>query len=206
MTEIEKFNQECNERVSSHAKDEMLQKSVKNFSNETLRVGYSYNFNWLGRPIIQYPQDMIALQEIIWEVKPDMIIETGIAHGGSLIFSASMLTLLEACEEIENGKVLGIDIDIREHNRKAIEAYPMNKKITMYQGSSIDEEMIQKVHEFAKKGKKILIILDSNHSHEHALEELRAYAPLVTIGSYCIVGDTGIEDIEQDLIIDRNWG
>lgn len=203
MNEIEKFNNEKKENICKQS--DYTQLGI-NFIKNTSQTKYSYNFSWLGRPIIQYPQDMIALQEIIWEVKPDMIIETGIAHGGSLIFSASMLTLLEACEEIENGKVLGIDIDIREHNRKAIEAYPMNKKITMYQGSSIDEEMIQKVHEFAKKGKKILIILDSNHSHEHALEELRAYAPLVTIGSYCIVGDTGIEDIEQDLIIDRNWG
>jgi cephalosporin hydroxylase len=205
MTEIEKFNQECNARVSSHAKDEMLQKSVKNFSNETLRVGYSYNFSWLGRPIIQYPQDMIALQEIIWDVKPDMIIETGIAHGGSLIFSASMLTLLEACGEIENGKVLGIDIDIREHNKKAIEAHPMSKKITMFQGSSIDEEMIARVHEFAKKGKKIMVILDSNHTHEHVLAELRAYAHLTSVGSYCCVYDTIVEDMPEGSFPDRPW-
>ena len=205
MTEIEKFNQECNERVSSHAKDEMLQKSVKNFSNETLRVGYSYNFSWLGRPIIQYPQDMIALQEIIWEVKPDMIIETGIAHGGSLIFSASMLTLLEACGEIEDGKVLGIDIDIREHNRKAIETHPMSKKITMYQGSSIDKDMIAKVHDFAKQGKKILVCLDSNHTHEHVLAELKAYAPLINVGGYCIVFDTLIEDMPKGSFPNRPW-
>jgi cephalosporin hydroxylase len=205
MSEIEKFNQECKERVSSHAKDDRLQESVKNFSNETLRVGYSYNFNWLGRPIIQYPQDMIALQEIIWDVKPDMIIETGIAHGGSLIFSASMLTLLEACGEIEDGKVLGIDIDIREHNRKAIEAHPMSKKITMYQGSSVDEKMIARVHEFAKKGKKIMVILDSNHTHEHVLSELRAYASLVSIGSYCCVFDTLIEDMPKGSFPDRPW-
>ena len=205
MSEIEKFNQECKERVASHAKNDRLQESVKNFSNETLRVGYSYNFNWLGRPIIQYPQDMIALQEIIWEVKPDMIIETGIAHGGSLIFSASMLTLLEACGEIENGKVLGIDIDIREHNKKAIEAHPMSKKITMFQGSSIDEEMIARVHEFAKKGKKIMVILDSNHTHEHVLAELRAYAHLTSVGSYCCVYDTIVEDMPEGSFPDRPW-
>lgn len=205
MTESEKFNQECKERVFSHVKDEMLQKSVKNFSNETLRVGYSYNFNWLGRPIIQYPQDMIALQEIIWEVKPDMIIETGIAHGGSLIFSASMLTLLEACGEIENGQVLGIDIDIREHNKKAIEAHPLSKKITMFQGSSIDEEMIAKVHAFAKQGKKVMVILDSNHTHEHVLAELRAYAHLVSVGSYCCTYDTIVEDMPEGSFPDRPW-
>lgn len=175
------------------------------FINKTSDTKYTYNFSWLGRPIIQFPQDMIALQEIIWEVKPDMIIETGIAHGGSLIFSASMLTLLEACGEIENGKVLGIDIDIREHNRKAIEAHPMNKKITMFEGSSINEEMIRKVHEFAKSGKRILVCLDSNHTHEHVLSELKAYAPLVSIGSYCCVFDTIIEDMPEGNFPDRPW-
>lgn len=175
------------------------------FINRTSDTKYTYNFSWLGRPIIQFPQDMIALQEIIWEVKPDMIIETGIAHGGSLIFSASMLTLLEACGEIENGKVLGIDIDIREHNRKAIEAHPMNRKITMFEGSSINEEMIKKVHEFAKSGKKILVCLDSNHTHEHVLSELKAYAPLVSIGSYCCVFDTIIEDMPKGSFLDRPW-
>lgn len=188
-------------------KDEDLKKeSLKWMLNAGTKGGnYTYNFNWLGRPIIQYPQDIIALQEIIWEVKPDMIIETGIAHGGSLIFSASMLTLLEACGEIESGKVLGIDIDIREHNKKAIEAHPMNKKITMFQGSSIDEKMIKKVHEFAKSGKKILICLDSNHTHEHVLAELKAYAPLVSTGSYCCVFDTIIEDMPEKSFPDRPW-
>lgn len=175
------------------------------FINKTSDTKYAYNFSWLGRPIIQFPQDMIALQEIIWEVKPDMIIETGIAHGGSLIFSASMLTLLEACGEIESGKVLGIDIDIREHNKKAIEAHPMNKKITMFQGSSIDEEMIKRVHEFAKSGKRILVCLDSNHTHEHVLAELKAYASLVSTGSYCCVFDTIIEDMPEGNFPDRPW-
>lgn len=166
---------------------------------------YTYNFSWLGRPIIQYPQDMIALQEIIWEVKPDMIIETGIAHGGSLIFSASMLTLLEACGEIEKGRVLGIDIDIREHNKKAIESHPLSKKITMYQGSSINESIIEKVHTFAQKGKRILLILDSNHTHEHVLAELEAYSNLVSVGSYCCVFDTVIEDMPKNSFPDRPW-
>ncbi|PRM91994.1 cephalosporin hydroxylase [Arcobacter cryaerophilus gv. occultus] len=182
----------------------LISESIKWCENSN-KYNYTYNFSWLGRPIIQYPQDMIALQEIIWDVKPDMIIETGIAHGGSLIFSASMLTLLEACGEIENGKVLGIDIDIREHNKKAIEAHPMSKKITMFQGSSIDEEMIQKVHEFAKSGKKILVCLDSNHTHEHVLAELKAYAPLVSTGSYCCVFDTLIEDMPEGSFPNRPW-
>jgi cephalosporin hydroxylase len=202
MNETEKFDRE--------KKFNLAQQSNKleiglNFIQDTLDTKYTYNFSWLGRPIIQYPQDMIALQEIIWEVKPDMIIETGIAHGGSLIFSASMLTLLEACGEIENGQVLGIDIDIREHNKKAIETHPLSKKITMFQGSSIDKEMIDKVQEFAQKGKRILVILDSNHTHEHVLAELRAYASLVSLESYCIVFDTIIEDMPEDSFPNRPW-
>lgn len=202
MNETEKFDRE--------KKFNLAQQSNKleiglNFIQDTLDTKYTYNFSWLGRPIIQYPQDMIALQEIIWEVKPDIIIETGIAHGGSLIFSASMLTLLEACGEIENGQVLGIDIDIREHNKKAIEAHPLSKKITMLQGSSIDKEMIAKVQEFTQKGKRILVILDSNHTHEHVLAELRAYASLVSLESYCIVFDTIIEDMPEDSFPNRPW-
>ena len=206
MSEIQKFKNECASRVLENSKNGELLKSSKRFSEETLKSGYSYNFTWLGRPIIQYPQDMIALQEIIWEVKPDLIIETGIAHGGSLIFSASMLTLLEACGEIENGKVLGIDIDIREHNKKAIEEHPMSKKITMFQGSSIDDEMIARVREFAKQGKKVMVILDSNHTHAHVLAELRAYAHLASVGSYCCVFDTIVEDMPENSFPNRPWG
>ncbi|WP_141046810.1 cephalosporin hydroxylase family protein [Aliarcobacter cryaerophilus] len=202
MSEIEKFNTEKKYNVDKQNNKLSL---GLNFIKETLDTQYTYNFSWLGRPIIQYPQDMIALQEIIWDVKPDMIIETGIAHGGSLIFSASMLTLLEACGEIEDGKVLGIDIDIREHNKKAIEAHPMSKKITMFQGSSIDSEMIKKVHEFAKSGKRILVCLDSNHTHDHVLSELKAYASLVSIGSYCCVFDTLIEDMPEGSFPNRPW-
>jgi len=146
------------------------------------------------------------LQEIIWKVKPDLIIETGIAWGGSLIFSASMLAVLEYCDLIENGQVLGIDIDIRSHNKEAILAHPLSKKITMFEGSSIDEKMINKVKAFAKNKKRIMLCLDSNHTHDHVLAELNAYAALVTQGSYCMVGDTGIEDLPDGMITDRPWG
>jgi len=199
------FQDDVKKKKKKYKKDEKLQKTFKTTLDEMNRVNYAYNFFWLGRPLIQIPQDLQAFQEIIWEVKPDLIIETGIAHGGSLIFSASMIALLEYCGEIEKGDVLGLDIDIREHNKKAIEEHPLAKKITMYQGSSIDNEIVNKVKEFAKYKKRILLFLDSNHTHEHVLEELKAYAPLVSVGSYCIVGDTGIEDIEQDLIVDRTW-
>lgn len=203
MNEIEKFNHEKKDNINKQSSKRQL---GIDFINNTVDTQYTYNFSWLGRPIIQYPQDMIAMQEIIWEVKPDLIIETGIAHGGSLIFSASMLTLLEACGEIENGQVLGIDIDIREHNKKAIEEHPMSKKITMFEGSSIDESMIAKVHEFSQRGKKVLVCLDSNHTHEHVLAELKAYASLASVGSYCVVFDTIIEDMPEDSFPDRPWG
>lgn len=166
---------------------------------------YSYNFSWLGRPIIQYPQDMIAMQELVWEVKPDLIIETGIAHGGSLIFFSSMLELVAACTGSE-GEVLGIDIDIRAHNRKAIEEHPMYKRISMIQGSSIAPEIIAQVKEKAKGKKRILVCLDSNHTHDHVLAELEAYAQLIAVGSYCVVFDTVIEDMPEGFFPDRSWG
>lgn len=202
MNEIEEFNKEKKENIAKQAQKNHVGIDFINTISETK---YTHNFSWLGRPIIQFPQDIIALQEIIWDVKPNMIIETGIAHGGSLIFSASMLTLLEVCGEIENGKVLGIDIDIREHNKKAIEAHPMSNKITMFQGSSIDNEMIERVQEFAKQGKKIMVMLDSNHTHDHVLAELKAYAHLASVGSYCCVFDTAIEDMPKGSFPDRPW-
>lgn len=205
MTEHEILVEENIKRLSE---DKELHKKTHEWMihADTKGGSYSYNFSWLGRPIIQFPQDIMALQEIIWKVKPDLIIETGIAHGGSLIFSASMLTLLEACGEIENGHVLGLDIDIRKHNKEAIENHPLFKKITMFEGSSIDTKMIEQVHTFAKNYKRILICLDSNHTHDHVLAELRAYAPLTSIGSYCIVFDTLINDVKEDFYANRPWG
>jgi cephalosporin hydroxylase len=202
MSEKVKFEKEKKKNIALQSQKMEL---GKKFINETLDTKYTYNFSWLGQPIIQFPQDIMALQEIIWEVKPDMIIETGIAHGGSLIFHATMLSILEICGEIDNGKVLGIDIDIREHNKKAIELHPMSKKITMFQGSSLDKKMIEKVEKFANKGKKILVCLDSNHTHEHVLAELKAYAPLVSINSYCVVFDTIVEDLPKDTFPNRPW-
>lgn len=206
MEKIQQFVREREERIKKNSEDTQLRSLADQWLQHSMMKQYVYNFSWLGRPIIQSPQDIMALQEIIWNVKPDIIIETGIAHGGSLILSASMLTLLEACGEIENGQVLGIDIDIREHNKKAIEAHPMSKKITMFQGSSIDKEMIENVRQFIKKGKKILVCLDSNHTHEHVLAELKAYAPLVSVGSYCVVFDTLVQDMPSEFSKERPWG
>lgn len=201
MNPIERFKQECFKRIRSNRKNKILYKAAKNFMRESTLPKYSYNFTWLGRPIIQYPQDMMAMQEIIWQVKPDLIIETGIAHGGSLIFYASMLKLIGG-----EGEVLGIDIDIRKHNRVEIEKHPMYKKITMIQGSSIENNVIEKVVRFAEGRKRVLVCLDSNHTHSHVLSELKAYTPLVSKGSYCVVFDTIIEDLSDDMFSDRPWG
>jgi cephalosporin hydroxylase len=203
---LDKFKREAVERAASYRKNEALQDSWQKFHVQVVKANYAYNFYWLGVPIIQEPQDLQALQEIIWEVKPDLIIETGIAWGGSLIFSASMLAILEVCGVIENGQVLGIDIEIREHNRAAILAHPLSRKITMFEGSSIDEKIISQVKERAKKKKRIMVCLDSNHTHDHVLAELRAYASLVSVGSYCMVGDTGIEDLPEGTTNNRPWG
>jgi cephalosporin hydroxylase len=178
---------------------------------------YSYQFDWMGRPIIQYPQDIVVMQELIWSVKPDLIIETGIAHGGSLIFSASMLALLDMAEAIEAGqisldlhasqrKVIGIDIDIRAHNLAAIDAHPMSSRIEMIQGSSIAPETIDQVKLAASGYRRIMVCLDSNHTHDHALAELVAYAPLTSVGSYCVVFDTVVEDMPTEMFPDRPWG
>jgi len=203
---LKQFQIEAIERTKSYQNNKALQDARQKFFEEINKAKYAYNFFWLGVPILQIPQDLHALQEIIWKVKPDLIIETGIAHGGSIIFSASMLALLEVCGEIKEGDVVGIDIDIRPYNKKAILAHPLSKKITMFEGSSIDEEIIRKVTEFAKSKKRVLVCLDSNHTYNHVLAELRVYAPLVSIGSYCIVGDTGIEDLPTGTTSDRPWG
>lgn len=203
---LEQFRAEAMDRAETYQNNQDLQTARQKFFEELNKAKYAYNFFWLGVPILQIPQDIQALQEIIWEVKPDLIIETGIAWGGSIIFSASMLAILEACGLIANGLVVGIDIDIRQHNKESLAAHPLSQKIIMLEGSSIAEEIMQKVTALAKNKKRVLVCLDSNHTHEHVLAELRAYAPLVSVGSYCIVGDTGIEDLPTGIVTDRPWG
>lgn len=210
------FKAEIRDRVAANAANAPLKEAAMAFLRASTGPQYSYNFHWMDRPIIQYPQDMVAMQELIWEVKPDLIIETGIAHGGSLILSASILALLDMCEAIEAGrtidpaqsrrKVLGIDIDIRAHNRAAIDAHPMRSRIEMIQGSSIDEGIVAQVHEFAEDYQRILVCLDSNHTHDHVRAELDHYAHLISVGSYCVVFDTLIEDMGADAYPDRPWG
>ena len=212
---MDDFQKEVIERISAIAGNNALCDASRDFMRSSVMTKYSYNFAWQGRPIIQYPQDIVAMQEIIWEVKPDLIIETGIAHGGSLIFSASMLAIIDLIDAINhnteinpresNRMVLGIDIDIRSHNRQAIEEHPMSSRIKMIEGSSIEKIIISQVKDIAKNYKKILVCLDSNHTHDHVLAELEAYAPLTSVDSYCVVFDTLIEDMPENSYPERNW-
>ena len=200
------FENEVTARVENNLHNEELKRAASDFMKKSIQPKYSYNFSWLGRPIIQYPQDMIAMQELIWKTQPDLIFETGIAHGGSLIFYASLLELNAACGGPEDAEVLAVDIDIRAHNREAIESHPMFRRITMLEGSSLDPQIVRDVRERAAGKKRVLVCFDSNHTHEHVLRELEAYADLTSVGSYCVVFDTIIEDLPNEMFTDRNWG
>ncbi len=210
MDELEKFNIEVSDRIRLIGDREDLKKIAHDFQHETGKFGYLYNFQWLGLPIIQYPQDIVALQEIIYKVKPDLIIETGVARGGSLIFSASMLAILDMLDkrvggEKHNRQVIGIDIDIRAHNRKNIEGHPLSSYISLIQGSSIDSETITKVKVAAEGFNNVMVLLDSNHTHDHVLAELHAYSELVSKGSYLIVYDTVIEHSPHGYYEGKPW-
>lgn len=202
----EQFKREGESEILAQGRDAGLRQATREWMDRANARKYSYHFEWMGRPIIQYPQDVLAMQELIWSIKPDLIIETGIAHGGSLIFSASMLELNAACGGPKDAEVLGIDIDIRAHNRAAIDAHPMSRRISMIQGSSIAPDIVAQVEAKARGKQRVLVSLDSNHTHEHVLAELEAYAPLTSVGSYCVVFDTVIEDMPADMFPDRPWG
>lgn len=216
MTKRDEFEREVQANILSLGHDVDLQALSRIWGRETSKHRYTHNFSWMGRPIIQFPQDVMAMQELLWSIKPDLIVETGIAHGGSLICYASILALLDMCDAANHAvtfnpresrrKVLGIDIDIRAHNRAAVEAHPMASRIHLIQGSSIAADVIAEVCEFARGYNNVLVCLDSNHTHEHVLAELEAYAPLTSIGSYCVVFDTLIEDMPADFFPDRPWG
>ena len=216
MNPLEKFKLEVQDNIDGLSNDLDLQALSREWTQKVARHKWSYNFRWMGCPAIQFPNDAWAMQELIWEVKPDLIIEAGIAHGGSLVCYASMLAMLDVAEAVETGgvmdprktkrKVLGLDIDIRAHNREAIEQHPMHPWIQMIQGSSIASEVVSQVHEIANDYKRILVSLDSNHTHDHVLAELQAYAPLVSEGSYCAVFDTIVEEMPAALSAERPWG
>lgn len=217
MTVSDEFEKQVAGNISRlRAAPALRQQSIDWMLAASEQGAYSYNFKWLGRPIIQYPPDIIALQELVWEIKPDIIVETGIAHGGSLMLSASLLAMLDYADAVAEKrpldpfagrrKVVAVDIDIRQHNRAAIEAHPLAHLVEMIQGSSIDPAVIEQVRLAVGKGKKVLVCLDSNHTHEHVMAELNAYAPLASEGSYCVVFDTLVEDVPASASQDRPWG
>lgn len=205
MTIDKEFDQQRRAGIDAIGRDERLAGLTGQWLSRAQERQYSYHFDWFGLPIIQYPQDIVAMQEIVWSVRPDLIIETGIARGGSVIFYASMLELLASCG-LGEGSVLAVDIDIRAHNRQAIEGHPLARRIDMIEGSSIDTGIVARVRAKAEGKKRVLVCLDSNHTHDHVLEELRAYAPLVSAGSYAVVFDTLVEDLGEAAIGDRPWG
>lgn len=215
MNPAEEFNQEKARRINEYGSDDIFRTASREWLEMSMAKKYVYNFTWMDRPIIQYPQDIVAVQELIWKVRPDVVVETGIAHGGSLILSASILALLDYSEAAERGelvnprarkrRVIGVDIDIRDHNRAAIESHPMSHGIHMIQGSSVAEETVRQVYDRIAPDERVLVFLDSNHTHEHVLQELEAYAPLTSVGSYCVVFDTFVEDMHADLFPDRPW-
>jgi len=194
------FEQRNREFVERMGADDDLRHLTREWFAASSKYEYSYHFKWLGRPIIQFPQDIVALQEIINEVRPQLIIETGIARGGSLIFSASMLELLGG-----NGRVIGIDIEIRSHNRVEIERHPLARRITMIEGSSVDEKIFDRVLHEADGSEPVLVILDSDHTHAHVLRELEMYSPLVHRGSYLVVFDTVIAEMPDGFSGERPW-
>ncbi|PDT84673.1 cephalosporin hydroxylase family protein [Sinorhizobium sp. BJ1] len=215
MDPIEQFRAERAAAIDGYRRDGEFQALSDQWREASMAKRYVYNFDWLGRPIIQYPQDIVAMQELIWATRPDLVIETGIAHGGSLILSASLLAMLDMCDAIETGvsfdpshskrKVIGVDIDIRAHNRAAIEAHPMASRIQMFQGSAIDTDVVKQVREASAGYERVMVCLDSMHTHAHVLAELEAYAPLVTPGCYCVVFDTLVEDMPAGFFEDRPW-
>jgi len=197
---MDSFELEKRENIERLARDADLRVLSVEWITRAARYQYSHHFTWMGRPVIQFPQDIVAMQEIVWEVKPDLIVETGIARGGSLIFYASLLELIGG-----EGMVLGVDIEIRPHNRDALKSHSMFKRIRMIEGSALDEAVVCEVRKAAQRKQRVLVVLDSNHTHDHVFRELQLYSPLVTKGSYLVVFDTIIEDMPAGSFPDRPW-
>ncbi|MBT7690634.1 MAG: cephalosporin hydroxylase [Gemmatimonadales bacterium] len=205
--EYERFRAECDEEVAAQGADDEFSERTRVWTERAMEHRYSYHFEWLGRPIIQFPQDVVAVQEIVWALQPDLVIETGIAHGGSLVLSASLLELNASCGGPPDAQVVGVDIDIRAHNRSAILNHPLASRIRMIEGSSTDPAVFAQIADMASAVDNVMVCLDSNHTHAHVLDELEIYAPMVSIGSFCIVFDTLIEELSEEYLAstDRPW-
>ncbi len=172
--------------------DKALFEKSKDLIYDLDRHDYSYLWTWMGIPIIQLPADVLATQEVIWKTKPDIIIETGVARGGSVLFMASIV------EMMGNGQVIGVDIDIRTHNRESIEAHPMSKRVTLIEGGSVDKDVLEKVRAEIPDGARVMVVLDSDHSRDHVLAECRAYGPMVTKDCYLVVADTLVGHVNEE--------
>jgi len=215
MNPSDAFKQDCQIEIGEMGSDKEVKRLTDDWIQKVNSFKYSYHFDFLGRPIIQYPQDMIAIQELIWKVKPDLIIETGIAHGGSLIQSAAMLALIDLSEAVVSNtmldpkvsarQVVAVDIDIRAHNRQEIEKHPLSSRLTLIEGSSVEPSIVSRIGEIARNHQSVMVLLDSNHTHEHVLSELKTYADFVTVGSYCVVFDTIIENMPDSASLNRPW-
>ncbi len=216
MNPVESFLENRRRNIAAIRESSHISELSNEWIREVSAFQYCYNFDWFGRPIIQIGSDMVAVQEAVWRTKPDLIVETGIAHGGSLIYHASLLAMLDLCDAAAAGgtvdpsrpkrRVLGIDIDIRAHNREAIETHPLSSYVEMFEGSSVAPAMVARVADFAKDFRRVMVVLDSNHTEAHVLAELDGYADLVDPGGYCIVFDTAIENMPEDFYEDRPWG
>lgn len=215
MNPVSKFHDDRKKSIDAYANDAAFSRLSQDWLRESMHRRYVYNFDWLGRPVIQYPQDIVAIQEIIWTTQPDVVIETGIAHGGSLMLSASMLAMLDLCDAARDGvmldprdpkrKVIGIDIDIRPHNRAEIERHPLSNRIQMFQGSSIEPETVSRVRDAIGEAARVMVCLDSMHTHDHVLAELEAYAPMVTRECYLVVFDSFVQNMPKHFFKDRPW-
>jgi cephalosporin hydroxylase len=182
-----------------HADSEMIA-STRTFLGKTFEYGYYRNFTWLGRPVIQYPQDVVALQQLIWEYKPTLIVETGVAHGGALILYASILELIGG-----PGEVVGIEVEFRSHNREAVANHNLSKRISVIDGSSIDPSVVAQVREIASRHERVMVVLDSLHTHEHVLAELRQYSAFVRAGGPLVVFGTSVAYIDPSVDLKREW-
>ena len=203
------FLNEVNTLIKKQGQNKNLNKAANTFFLETVGSKYSYLFSWMGRPIIQYPQDILMVQELIFKTNPEFIIETGVAHGGSLTLSASMLALLDLRENIlprdSKRKVIGIDLEIRKHNRIAIENHFLSNYIELIEGSSTDQNVINKINNLCPSSHSTMVFLDSDHTEEHVLRELFLYSKFVTKGSYLIVFDTSIEFFKDINYERKKW-
>lgn len=216
MTDSDFFEQ-SRLHVAAMSKDDRFKDLSETWLSNASAHKYSHNFTWLGRPIIQLPQDIVAVQELIWSVRPDLIIETGVARGGSLVLSASVLALLDLFESRQRTpsmlevsapkrRVVGVDVDLRQHNRDAIVGHPLADWIQLFDGSSTDPGVFQQIQKVRSRFQKCMVFLDSNHTHDHVLAELKLYSELISVGSYCVVFDTAIESFPPSAFPDRPWG